>query len=142
MTEPRRLKRGKLFQRSVQNNFKKTSKSGVVRSEKKLFLDGTDARQKTGRMDILIDDLGDFVANYEIKATDWDRIKKKNITRNLYRHQKQLWMYIKKYVDLDNIEVCPGIIYPSAPKAVGLRERVESYLDEYGTPAYWFDEIG
>ena len=66
-------------------------------------------------MDIFIDGMGNDIAIYEIKATDWDRIKPGNRRRNLYRHWKQLTEYVEKHV--------------------------EATLDRYGAPAYWFTEI-
>lgn len=141
MAEPKQLRRGKEFQRVAQRDFERHSKSGVVRSEHTISLASTSARQRRGRIDILVAEMGDLVAILEIKATDWDRIKPANVTKNLYRHQRQLWMYLERYLDVEHLEVSPGIIYPTAPRTPGLRERVEVYLDERGTPAYWYDEI-
>ena len=141
MAEPEQLRRGKEFQRVVQRDFEHNSKSGLVRSEHTVSLAGTSARQRRGRMDILVAEMGNLVAILEIKATDWDRIKPQNVTKNLYRHQRQLWMYLERYLDVEQLEVSPGIIYPTAPRTPGLRERVEAYLDERGAPAYWYDEI-
>lgn len=47
--------------------------------------------------------------------------------------------YIEKYVDVDHTDVCAGIIYPSAPTAPGLKERIEEYLNEYGLQVVWYD---
>jgi len=99
-------------------------------------------RKKSGRMDILISELGDFVTILEIKATDWDRIKPRNIRRNLWRHQKQLFAYVDTCIEVDKLDVCLGIIYPRPPKTPGLRERIEACLEgNYGVPAYWYTEI-
>lgn len=93
-------------------------------------------------MDILVTELGDFVTILEIKATDWDRIKPKNVAKNLYCHQKQLFNYVDKYVEIDKLDVCLDIIYPKPPKKKGLREFIERRLEEkYSVPAYWYDEI-
>lgn len=143
MAEPERLKDGKRFQEIVQQDFEQHSKDGTVRREAVVsFKELKKIKQKSGRMDILVEELGDFVTILEIKATDWDKIKPKNIKRNLYRHQKQLFNYIDKYVEIDHLDVCLGIIYPQPPQTKGLRKFIEEYLaDNYGVPAYWFNEI-
>jgi len=94
-------------------------------------------------MDMFIyEDSDDFVTILEIKATDWDNIKPSNIKRNLYRHSKQLFNYIDKYMEVDNKDVCHGIIYPNPPHSKGLRNYIdESATELYGFPAYWYSEI-
>lgn len=93
-------------------------------------------------MDILITELGNFVTILEIKATDWDRIKPKNIKKNLYRHQGQLFKYVDKNIEIEKMDVCLGIIYPKPPRKKGLREFIEKRLEEtYLVPAYWYKEI-
>jgi len=143
MEEPVQLKRGKIFQKIVQEDFKLTSKNGAVLPEKPVSFENMEKiKQRSGRMDILITELGDFVTILEIKATDWDNIKPKNIKKNLYRHQKQLFNYVDKFIDIDKTDVCIGIIYPEPPKKIGLRQFIDDYLDEnYGVPAYWYNEI-
>jgi hypothetical protein len=143
MTEPAQLSRGKRFQKIVQADFVGNTKDGTAQAEATVDLRQlTKVRQATGRADILIaEDGDDFVTILEIKATDWDRIKPKNIKRNLWSHQRQIFMYIDKYVDIENLNVCPGIIYPYPPTTPGLRELVESYLESYGAPADWYTEI-
>lgn len=141
--EPRRLAKGKIFQRLVQEDFEANSKDGRVRREQRVAFDKLKrVKQKSGRMDILITELGDFVTILEIKATDWDRIKPKNVKKNLYRHQSQLFNYVDKYVEIDKLDVCLGIIYPRPPRRKGLREFIEKRLEEsYCVPAYWYDDI-
>jgi len=141
--EPSRLKKGKAFQRLVQEDFETHSKDGMARREQKVSFEALKRiKQKSGRMDILITELGDFVTILEIKATCWDRIKPRNIKKNLYRHQNQLINYVDKYLEIDKMDVCLGIIYPEPPRKKGLREFVEKRLEEsYCIPAYWFSEI-
>ncbi|MCK5828462.1 hypothetical protein KAH43_08070 [Candidatus Bipolaricaulota bacterium] len=91
-------------------------------------------------MDVFVDDAGDFVVVVEIKATDWDRILPRNIQRNLGSHRRQVWKYIEKYTDGDRVDVCAGIIYPTTPKTPGLKERIETYLNEYGLQVVWYDD--
>jgi hypothetical protein len=143
MPEPKQLIRGKQFQKIVQQDFAANTKDGQVHPEASVSLEALEhIRQKSGRMDILISDLGDFVTILEIKATDWDRIKPANVKRNLYRHQKQLFMYIDKFVEIDALDVCLGIIYPKPPRKPGLKDFIYDYLtDRYGVPAYWYSEI-
>ena len=143
MSEPEQLKRGKKFQKMVQNDFEHNSKDGKVSTEAFIsFKELEKVGQNSGRMDIFINELGDFVTIVEIKATDWDKIKTKNIKRNLYRHQKQLFNYIDKYIEVDKLDVCLGIIYPNPPIKKGLRKTIEKHLEEkYGVPAYWYSEI-
>lgn len=143
MPEPEQLKRGKIFQKIVQKDFKNHTINGEACKEKMISFEGQkDIKQKIGRMDILISELGDFVTILEIKATDWDKIKQKNIKKNLYRHQKQLFKYVEKFTDVDKLDVCLGIIYPKPPRKKGLRQFIENYLEEnYCVPAYWYSEI-
>ena len=143
MPEPEQLRRGKIFQKIVQEDFKRTSKNGIVLLEEFVSFEKLEEiKQQSGRMDILITELSDFVTILEIKATDWDKIKPQNIKKNLYKHQKQLFNYVDKFVNVDKTDVCIGIIYPDLPKREGLRQLIENYLDEhYGVPAYWYSEI-
>jgi hypothetical protein len=102
-------------------------------------------KQKYGRIDILIDykKEDDYIMIMEIKATDWDLIKPKNIRKNLSRHSCQLYRYIDKYMIVDKMgSVGLALIYPSAPKKEGLREEIEEMAMElYSFPVYWYDEI-
>jgi hypothetical protein len=143
MSEPEQLKRGKKFQKIVQQDFEQNSKNGKVIPEAFIsFKELKKIKQQSGRMDILIQELDDFVTIVEIKATNWDKIKPENIKRNLYRHQKQLFNYIDKFLEIDKLDVCLGIVYPKPPQKKGLRQFIEKYLeDNYGVPAYWFNEI-
>ncbi len=143
MPEPKQMLKGKVFQKKVQEDFKSNTKDGKVISEKNISLkELKNAEQKHGRIDIFIEEIGDFVTIVEIKATDWDKIKSKNIKRNLYRHQKQIFKYIDRYVNVDHIDTCLGMIYPKPPKKKGLKQFIESYLENnYGVPVYWYSEI-
>jgi len=143
MPDPARLAAGKRFQAIVQEDFAKNTRDGKALAEVRMsFAALENVRQKSGRADILITELGDFVTILEIKATDWDRIKPANIKRNLYRHQRQLFRYVDKHVQVDETDVCLGIIYPKPPETAGRRQFIESYLeDNYGVPAYWYTEM-
>ncbi len=89
-------------------------------------------------MDIFVDDTGDDVSIIEIKATDWDNILPKNIMKNLGSHRSQIYKYIDKYLEGEGMNVCPGIIYPTAPQIPGLKDRIEKYLNDYGIAVAWY----
>ena len=95
-----------------------------------------------GRIDLLIlQENSDFIVIYELKATDWDRIKITNI-RNIYRHQKQLFKYIDKYSQIDDLWANLAMLYPQPPKDVEKRKLIEEYSPgKYGVPVYWYSEI-
>ena len=144
MTEPAQLSRGKRFHQMVQADYIDNTKGGIARDEVTIDLSMLSYfPQKRGRPDILITENVDtsFVTIIEIKATNWDRIKPKNIKRNLWSHQHQIFKYIDKYVDIEKLDVCLGIIYPYPPATLGFRELIESYLEGYGVPAYWYNEV-
>ncbi len=137
MPEPECFIRGKKIQEIVRKDFAENDKSSDLRFEEHLKL----LNLKRGRLDIFISDVGEgVVAIYEIKATNWDNIKPKNIKKNAWSHQHQLLKYVDTYIK-ENINVCLGIIYPEPPKKPRLRDMLEKYLENYGTPAYWFTEI-
>ncbi|NKB33488.1 MAG: hypothetical protein GKR91_10360 [Pseudomonadales bacterium] len=143
MSEPKILKRGKLFHQIVQRDFEAGTKGGGVIPESFVsFVDYTAVKKQSGRIDIFIKCEGDSVAIFEIKATNWDRIKFKNVRRNIYRHQKQLFDYVYKYYEIDELFATIGVIYPSPPNAEGLREYIEDLCEnDYFFPAYWYSEI-
>jgi len=138
--EPKQLRRGKIFQREVQNDWAKTAE-GRINIECTIPLlrpTGGRRQHRRGRMDILVDDIGDQVAVVEIKATNWDRILPRNITKNLGSHRRQIYKYIEKYLDGEGKTVCPGLIYPTEPETPGLKERIEEYLNDYGIAVAWY----
>ena len=140
--QPAQLRRGRAFESRVKADWKMTAE-GEPETEKTIpLLAGLTktGRPKQGRMDVFVDDSGDFVVVVEIKATNWDRILPKNVQRNLGSHRRQVWKYIDKYLDVDQVNVCAGIIYPTFPKTLGLRERIEEYLNGYGLQVVWYDD--
>lgn len=137
MVEPAQLRRGKLFQRKVRVAF-----SGFEsRQYQTLFEHSVAHKNRKGRADIVLTDDGDFLAVLEIKATKWNRIRTDNINRNLWRHQHQLLRYIDKFLEVDQLSVSPGIIYPQPPRDEALRKHIEAYLEDRGIPVYWFSEL-
>jgi len=142
MNEPEPLRRGKRFQKIVQADFGKDPGDGSVRCEAPIELLLTKAaRKKWGRADILISEAGDIVAVLEIKATDWDRIKPKNIKKNLWRHQHQLYSYVERTLEIENKGLSAYIIYPTRPTSAALCKLIEDYLEGYGILPHWYDEI-
>jgi len=140
--QPAQLRRGRIFEARVKADWERTAE-GTVENEKSISLVSgrtKSGRVKRGRMDMFVDDLGDFVSVVEIKATDWDRILPNNVQRNLSSHRRQVWKYIDKHLDVDMVNVCAGIIYPSAPKTPGLQKRIEEYHGSYGLQVVWYDE--
>ena len=142
--EPEQLRRGKEFQKMVQEVYK-SSKGGEYTFIEKFVSFGAvkSIRQKSGRMDIFVFETGDdYVTIIELKATNWDKIKEKNIKRNLYHHSKQLYRYIDKFMEVDGKDVCLAVIYPEPPKIPGLREFIEKCaMDNYSYPVYWYSEL-
>ena len=141
--EPAILRNGKIFHRRVQADWHRTAKGGRITAEHSISLlpvTASASRPRRGRIDIFVDELGDFVSVVEIKATDWDRVQPRNRRKLLASHQRQVLRYIERFLDGDNIDVCPGIIYPSAPRTPGLREEIETYLNEHGFQIVWYDD--
>lgn len=140
--EPEQLRRGKEFHKKVQSNWERDIKDGNLNIEHRINLlpNSKVKHVKTGRLDIFVDELGDFVSVVEIKSTDWEKIKTKNLRKLLSSHKRQVWKYIVKYLDEDKIDVCPGIIYPRAPKSDELKDFIETYLWDYGIPVVWYYE--
>jgi len=141
MGEPRLLKAGKEFHRKVQSEWELTAKDGKMCPEHTISLaPQRSIHKRQGRLDIFVDDVGDFVSVIEIKSTDWDAIKPKNIKRLLGSHKRQVWRYIDRYLDVEKVDVCPGIIYKAPPSTLGLREEIEKYLNEWGLQVVWYEE--
>lgn len=141
LMEPEQLKRGKEFHKRVQSDWVKTNLDGELNLEYTINLWPSTLKVthiKMGRLDMFLDELSDFVSIVEIKSTNWDKIKTKNITKLLGSHRRQIWKYIMKYIEVDKIHVCPGIIYPNAPKSQKLKEYIEEYLNIYGLQVIWY----
>ena len=142
--QPAQLKKGRAFEARVKSGWEGEGSEGTERFEEDIeLLSGLTRmkrQRKHGRMDIFVNDAGDFVVIVEIKATDWDRILPANVQRNLSSHRRQVWKYIDKHIVGEHIDVYAGIIYPTAPKTPGLQERIEEYHGSYGLQVVWYDE--
>ncbi len=139
--EPECLRQGKEFHKKVQLDWDLSIKDGHPNIEHTISLQRNQSRLKhikRGRLDIFVDELGEFVSVVEIKSTDWNKIESKNIRKLLASHRRQIWNYISKYRDDEKIDVCPGIIYPNVPISNKLREDIEEYLNSYGIQVVWY----
>ena len=143
-----RLKYGREFQTKVQKYLKKETKEGGIKREIEVLYEGHIDRKKGnyGRMDIFLDDREQgYVVIYEIKATNWEKIKSENILKNIESHGRQLHKYIDKFVHDLNDTVIFGVIYPQPPKSKELRMLVEDLAIDTKRrnpfPVYWFSEM-
>lgn len=136
--EPEILKKGKEFHKKVQEDWLETAKDGKVFSENTILLSDLKNARKSGRIDIFVNDLGDFVSVIEIKSTNWDKVKEKNRKKLLSSHRWQVWKYMDKYLDIDRVDVYPGIIYPNSPSTPGLKIFIENYLNDFGLQVVWY----
>jgi hypothetical protein len=142
-TEPEILQRGKAFHKKVQDDWERTAKDGNLTREHSVELSQISAPtrcKRRGRLDLFVDELGDYVSVVEIKSTDWDNVKEKNWKRLLGSHRRQVWKYIERYLDTEKIDVCPGIIYPNSPSTPGLKEMIENCLNDHGLQVVWYDD--
>lgn len=141
--EPEQLLRGKEFHRLVQSDWAGTVEGAITQPEHTVRLEGLPMkgnRVRRGRIDIFIDEIDDFVSVVEIKATDWDIVKPANRRKLLASHKRQVYRYIDKYLDVDKINVCAGIIYPQSPKRFGLKEEIETYLNDCALQVIWYHD--
>lgn len=141
--EPEQLRRGKAFHRLVQADWAGTVEDATTRPEHTIRLNALPRRGtriRHGRIDIFIDQIHDFVTVLEIKATNWDAVKTKNRRKLLASHRRQVFRYIDKYLDHDKVSVCAGIIYPRSPRCPGLREEIETYLNDHALQVVWYED--
>jgi len=140
--EPEILRRGKQFHQRVQSDWEQTAEGGIHK-EHGIVLSVVPKQPthiRRGRIDLFIDQVGGFVAVIEIKSTDWEGVKPSNRHKVLASHCRQIWNYVAKYVDEDRTNVCPGIIYPRAPKSLSIRQEVEKYVNERCIQIVWYDD--
>ena len=130
----------KLVQRG--REFEKKEKRewiGIKDGEAQFEVHTVNPKGLRGRIDIRINDLPDFVSVIEIKATDWDRILPHRVRPTALRHARQIWRYVDAELASET-EVCPGIVYPSAPTDPSRRNLIEDTLNERGIQVVWYDE--
>jgi len=131
-----RLKRGIVFHRKVQFNWKRESE-GISTAEKQC----NKPSGKKGRIDIHVKfDEGDRLTScIEIKNTDWDRIIESRIQTNVRKQANQLWDYIESELIKKN-DVSPGIVFPKKPKTVQKLKLIEALFEERGISVVWINE--
>ena len=143
-TEPSQLRCGKAFHKLIQQEWQDTAQGDIYAERHIIKPNG-----RRGRVDVFVndDDPKSSIAIVEVKATDWDKIKEKNIRRNIRRQTRQIWSYIElqiiagKYVPGgEGKDVCPGIIFSKRPKDKKRMELIESLFIEEGIPVVWHDE--
>ena len=140
--EPEILRRGKQFHQLVQSDWEQTAEGGIHK-EHGIVLSVVPKQAthiRRGRVDLFVDELGDFVAVIEIKSTDWEEVKPSNRRKLVGSHCRQIWNYVAKYVDEDRMDVCPGIIYPRAPKSLSIKQEVEKCVNEHCIQIVRYDD--
>ena len=142
--EPSQFRRGKAFHKLIQKEWEQEAESDV-KSER--HVRKHNGRQ--GRMDVFVNDEDSKgpIAIVEVKATDWDKIKKKNIRHNVRCKIRQIWSYIESQIlngqyvkDGEGKDVCPGIIFPKLPRSKERLELIEQMFEEEGIAVVWHDE--
>lgn len=144
MPEPDRLRRGKKFQEIVRKHFLDYEKNlSVIFEQNVSFGDMEHIKGVRGRIDIYLKEEGsEFIVIYEVKATDWNKIKLQNIKKNVNRHNEQLYKYTNTYSHKFNLWACVGLLYPEPTKDNAIRNLIEEHsLEKYGVPVYWLNEI-
>ena len=92
---------------------------------------------RRGRVDLLIEDMGDMVSVIEIKASDWNRMAEWNVKRNVRRQIRQLWSYIDAELEIYGMQVFPGIIFPALPSDRSRLALIESMFNNEGIQVVW-----
>lgn len=131
-----RMARGREFHQRVQAEWLRDTKDGTPRIERRIDrLSG-----QWGRVDILIEDLGDFVSVIEIKATEWDQWSDDRIPRYVRRQIRQIWSYVDAQLEIYEVEVCPGVIFPHRPLDPRRLALIERLFNGEGIQVVWHDE--
>ncbi|MHC4445903.1 MAG: hypothetical protein ACYTA5_25180 [Planctomycetota bacterium] len=142
--EPTQLCRGKTFHKLIQAEWENEGEGDITPERHIIKPSG-----RRGRVDVFVDDDDPegVISIVEVKATNWDKIKKKNIRRNVRRQIRQIWSYIEsqivggKYVvGGEGKDVCPGIIFPKRPKDKARMDQIEEWFNEEGIAVVWHDE--
>ena len=97
----------------------------------------SDWKGKAGRIDIQIDESDGSISIIELKATDWDLIKRYRIRATALRHARQVWRYVNDAVIAKGKEVCPGVVYERQPSDDNVRLEVEEALHERCLQVVW-----
>ncbi len=130
------MRRGKQFHKLIQREWLTTTKDGRPRPER--FIKRLNSRN--GRVDILVEELGEFVSIVEIKCTNWDKMRNKNVIRNMRRQIRQIWNYVDAELEIYGKQVCPGIIFPKLPRDPKRCEQIEAMFNKSGIQVIWHNE--
>ena len=130
------LRRGKQFHKLIKEERLAETKDEIPCPERTTWR----VSGRNGRVDILAEELGDYVSVVEIKASDWDSVAPANVRRNARRQIRQIWSYIEAQLDIYGLEVCPGVISPKRPSDSAPLGLLESMFLEEGIQVIWHDE--
>src|SRR5260370_30089362 len=109
--EPKALRRGKQFHRTVQGDWLQTAQ-GKVYVEKAI----TKVTRRRGRIDVFVDAGDGLVAVAEVKCSSWDRMSPVALRQNITRQASQIWDYVESQLSAGK-EVSPGVIFPPRPRS-------------------------
>ena len=127
------VQRGRKFE-----EWERSQWTGYVNSAAE-FEAATQWKGKHGRVDIRLNLQEDGnVVIVEIKATNWDKLKKHRIRPTALQHARQIWRYIEDH--LSPLSVIPAIVYPAPPTTPGIKEQVDEILEERGIQVVWREE--
>ena len=132
--EPKQLKRGKIYHKKLQKDWKHSSE-GIVGLEKHI----KKPNNGIGRIDIHVEADNKLVAVVELKNSDWDKMAVEAVKINVKRYSKQVWGYIDSQLD-DKKDISPGIIFPEKPNSMKKLELIEKLFEEQFISVVWEDE--
>ena len=132
--EPRLLRKGKRFHRTVQQDWLRTTQGRVHVEAGIRKVSG-----RRGRIDVFVDGDDALVAIAEIKASTWDRMTTASLRRNVLRQARQVWDYIESQLDQGR-EVSPGIIFPRRPRSMRRLRLIEDLFEQRAIAVVWQDE--
>lgn len=110
-----------------------------------LLVDADEHHAALDRVGHVLDTPLASVCVIEIKATDWDTMRAKNVRPNVLRHARQLLRYFEhvfQQLESGILEhLSSAMIYRRAPSSFSRRRYIESvFEDDYCTPVIWWDE--
>ena len=128
--EPSQFRRGKAFHKLIQKEWEQEAE-GDVKSERHV----RKPNGRKGRVDVFVNDEDPKgpIAIVEVKATDLDKIEKKNICHNVRCQIRQIWSYIESQIlngqyvkGGEGKDICSGIIFPNRVHTTAAPTRTES----------------
>jgi hypothetical protein len=131
-----RLQRGIEFYRLVQAEWLRDTQDGIPHPERVIKR----SNGRCGRVDVLVEELGNLVSVVEIKATYWDAMAANRVIPNARRQIRQIWSYVNAELDIYGMELCPGVIFPHLPRRTERLELIERLFDDAGIQVVWHDE--